>query len=903
MPKQPKEVSKDDGFQALREANEAIANYIENTYVQSNIAGAPSTVAFDDSSTDCVFEPHAGREIMQMSDNIKSQITTFADAATDYGHDVSAPLDPTRSMGVSEDDQLGNFFERPIKIYETGWGVGTTLSDSFNPWKLFFEQTRISNRISNFNMCSCTLHLKFVINGNSFHYGRILTSYLPFYALDGFSNNSGLVPQDAIKESQCPHIFLNPTDSTGGTLVLPFFFHKDMFSIPLGDWDEMGEIFLRSLNALKHANGANDTAFISVFAWAENMQLAMPTSLNASGLSPQSGKESEIDEANRKGFISGPATVVAKVAKGLAAIPQIAPFAVATSEVATLTASIAKRFGYCAPPMTKTPEPFKPRPTSSFALTNVPQAVEKLTVDDKQELSIDPNITGLGPKDPLAIKNIACRESYLTTFNWAVGTAADTKLYNMYVDPAVHDTSGAGPIAYHLPATAAASWPFEYWTGSMKIRFQIVCSNHHKGRLRFVYDPNVYDGTDEYNTNYSEVVDIADKRDFTFTIGMAQPVPIRRRLDPLRGDPRGFASVDLPNYSSFDIGNGTLSVMVVNQLTVPNSDINNDIQINVFVSAGDDFEVFAPDDNPAYYVFKPQMGREFDFEPHSGTEEALAHAGDNAEEDAPEQQNSNVLSVPMNNMDNKLNMVYMGENISSFRTILKRYQLHTSLYAGAQGSRLFSGRFPAFPYWRGNVPNPVNNRAGGAGYNFCNTVMIHWVTQMFSGWRGSIRWRFIPRGAQLDEGLTMQIYAQRAPATEQAKYNQVDVGIPSTTNPNAAAHDVVAARGSPTLNNAFAPPEGLRGMTYTDIRNNPALDIEIPYYNRYRFSPGRNADYTGIDIAGERPWTECVDYRIYSFHAPTGYCDVYCSAGEDFTPFFFTGMPRIYLETSPPLPA
>lgn len=91
MPKQHKEVKGNDDFQAIREANEAIANHIESTYVQSNIAGAPSPVAFDDSSTDCVFEPHAGREVMQMSDNIKSQITTFADAATDFGHDVSAP--------------------------------------------------------------------------------------------------------------------------------------------------------------------------------------------------------------------------------------------------------------------------------------------------------------------------------------------------------------------------------------------------------------------------------------------------------------------------------------------------------------------------------------------------------------------------------------------------------------------------------------------------------------------------------------------------------------------------------------------------------------------------------------------------------------------------------------------
>lgn len=884
----------------LSEAMSTVAEHGDDTYEALNIPGSPPTFEPESESTKTVFKPQSGPEVFQMSDNVKSQITTFTDASTDFAHDVSSSLDETRAMGVAQDDQLGNFFERPIKIYENAWGVGTTLSDSFNPWTLFFEQARISNRISNFNMLSCKLHLKFVINGNSFHYGRILASYTPFFALDTFSTNSGLIPQDAIKESQCPHVFLNPTDSTGGSLVLPFFYHKDMISIPEGGWTQMGDIFLRSLNALKHANGAADTAYISVFAWAEDMVLTMPTSLNASGLTAQMGKESEVDEANKKGFISGPATLVAKVARGLSAIPQIAPFAMATSEVANLTASIAKRFGYCAPPITKSPDVFKPRPTSSFALTNVPQAVEKLTVDDKQELSIDPNISGLTSKDPLAIKNIACRESYLTTFNWAVGTAADSKLFNMYVDPAVYDTSGAG-AATHLTACAAAAWPFQYWTGSMKIRFQIVCSNHHKGRLRFVYDPNKYD-SGEYNVNFSEVVDIADKRDFTFTVGMSQPVPIRKRIDPIDGYGPGFDTVNLTNLSPSGIANGTLNVMVVNQLTVPNSVVNNDIQINVFVSAGDDFEVFAPSDRPSYYVFKPQMGLETGFVAQSGTEEALAHTGDNAEEDAPEQSEANVLSLPMNNLSNKLNMVYFGESIASFRTMLKRYQLHTSIYASASGARLLSGRFPAFPYWRGNITNAVNNRAGAIPYNYCNTVMIHWVTMMFSGWRGSIRWRFLPRGAQLDEGLTWQMYAQRVPATQATKYINSSVAIPATTDLNHATHDVVASIGTGG-NNLFAPPEGFRGMTYTDVRNNPALDIEVPYYNQLRFVPGRNQDYTGTDVAQNRPFTECVDYRIYSYHDTSGYCDAYCAAGEDFTPYFFTGMPRIYLETAPPLPA
>lgn len=846
--------------------------------------------------------PQSGNEnIARMPSNIKSGILTFADAAEDYGYDASAPLDETRHLNLPGDDYLGDFFSRPVKIYNAVWGTGLTLADSFNPWELFFEQKRVINRLNNYNLLSSKLHIKFVINGNSFHYGRLLVSYLPLASLDNFTTNSALVPQDAVKESQCPHVFLNPTDSTGGSMVLPFFYHKDMLSVPDGDWRELGEIYIRTLNILKHANDATDQVDIAVFAWAEDIKMAVPTAAPAWDLSPQMGKESEIDEANNKGFISGPATIVSKVAGGLSYIPQIRPFAIATQEVANLTARIAKRFGYCAPPITKAPDPYRPETTSSFALTNVPQVLDKLTVDNKQELTIDPAIAGINSVDPLDIKSIAMRESYLTTFDWTIGAAPNTRLWNSYVDPSLVPTSGGGAAtAYHLPACAAAVWPFDYWTGSMKFRFQIVCSNYHKGRLRFIYDPVTDGNTDEdYNIQYSEVVDISDKRDFTMTIGMSQNVPIRRRFDNIVAG-SGFGTANLFPISNIQIGNGVLSVYIVNSLTTPNSTANNDIQVNVYISAGEDFEVFAPSNYPAEFVFKPQCGVEREMFPQSGTEEAMAHEGDNKEENAPEQQDVDILNKAPVLRDELFNKVYFGESITTFRSLLKRFQLHTSLYAAANGNRMFAGRFPAFPYWRGNVSDAVDLAAGSAPYNFCNTVMLHYVTNMYSGWRGSIRWKFVQRGPAANGGY--QCYVERAPADETSKYSNRNLGMFNSTSVNAMRQFIVNTRSAPDGIDAYAPSIGYRGMTYANSLVNPNVEIEVPYYNTYRFTPGRVESYTGSDIEGTEHWCELVDYRIFSNHVENSSTEVYCAAGEDFTPLFFTGMPRLYLEISPPNP-
>jgi len=363
-----------------------------------------------------------------------------------------------------------------------------------------------------------------VINGNGFQYGRMLVSYLPFSALDYLSTMAALIRSDLVQASQMPHIFLDPTTSTGGEMKLPFFNYTNYCEIPTSEWSELGRLYFRTLNSLKHANGATDVVTISVFAWAENVSMSVLTSVDQDTLTPQSG---EVEEANNKGMISGPATSVAKFAAYLSGVPYIGPFATATEIGAGAVAAMAKIFGYCRPNITKAPEPFRPTPFSSLAVTNVPDNAQKLTVDDKQELTIDPRISGLGGVDPLNIREIAKRESYLTTFTWPIGAAPDTMLWNARIDPVTWAEDTGPPVSYHFPACAFAALPFQYWKGSMKFRFQIVASSFHKGRLKIVYDPNyiannTYLTYSEYNTNYLKIVDIAEEQDFTVEVGMGQ---------------------------------------------------------------------------------------------------------------------------------------------------------------------------------------------------------------------------------------------------------------------------------------------------------------------------------------------------------------------------------------------
>jgi hypothetical protein len=819
----------------------------------------------------------------------------FSDQHDPYMYDVESSMDPTRSMQDIDNASLANFFSRPVKIAEEEWSTSVDLNFDLDPWSLYFDNPRVSNRLTNFSLLKANLKVKVVINGNGFQYGRMLVSYLPFHVFDTLSTNAALIREDLVQASQQPHIFLNPTTSTGGELKLPMFNFQNYFDIISSQWSQMGRMYFRTLNPLKHANGATDVVTVTVFAWAEDVSMSVLTSVDQDTLSPQSG---EIEEANKEGMISGPATSVAKFAAYLKGVPYIGPFATATEIGSNAVATMAKIFGYCRPPITKAPEPLRPTQVSSFALTNVPDNAQKLTVDDKQELSIDPRIAGVGPADPFNIREIAKRESYLTTFSWTIGTAPDSLLWNARLDPCIWAENGAAPTSLHFPACAMAALPFQHWKGSMKFRFQIVCSSFHKGRLKFVYDPNfiannTYLGFSEYNTNYLKIVDIADEQDFTIEIGNGQDRNFLNHALP--GQDPVTAMYSSTRYTTKGLGNGVIGVIVVNELTTPNSTVNNDIEVNVFVSMGDDFEVAAPDDYFQHFVLKPQSGEVL--EPQAG--EIVPESQNTEELDAPQQEQSTLIGLPpVENSD--LNKVFFGEAITSFRTMLKRYSLWNTIPKLDTIPVVISQRYASFPYLRGNVADAVDVTAAAAPYNYVNTVLLHWVRSAYSGSRGSIRYKLVPRGEQ---SRSDRIEVQRAPWLILSPEYRYDLNtIPTYGTVKSARADIVSAWESGTSNNVpldSNPFPGTRGMTLTTNQVNGALEVEIPYYSPYRFTPGKPESLTGVNI-----WEAAFDIRVFfnssGSTSASATIDVYAAAGEDFQCYFFTGLPRMYYEAAAP---
>lgn len=829
----------------------------------------------------------------------------FVDGDSPWTYEITASNDETTRLAGFSDANLGDFLSRPLKIQEYQWTPGgSRLFQVFNPWTDFFGNSDVLDKINRYRNLRCNLRLKVLVNGNSFYYGRALLSYNPYLTDDQVTKNRAFFEQDLVQASQKPHLLLDPCASQGGEMLLPFIWPENYLDITTAAWeDEMGQCTIHDFDILRHANGGTDPITVSVFCWAENVVLSVPTTTAAQSgntdrpldefgfpkpYTEQAGAKgmkktvkqmsnAQSDEFGRDGLISKPASAIARAADALSMIPVFAPYAKATSMVATRMGQIAKIFGYSRPQVLADPHVYVPRYMGNISNSDVPENVVKLSLDSKNELSIDTRIMGLGGEDELTINSICQRPSYWRQFDWPETAVTDTMLTSFRVAPIYHQVLSAAPATeLHLTALAFGAAPFACWQGSIKFRFNVVCSEYHRGRLRIVYNPNQNNfGAVPFNQVYSTIVDISENRDFEYEVKWADI-----RAWALNVEPNSLPLAPIyddvnPIVPSAGTDNGTLSVYVVNELATP-ATTAADIKVQVWVSAGDDFAVAVPTTKGLsnMSVFQEQA----DIAPPDG----MVSTADTS--NAPTCTTEVASFAPGEGIkeDNQY-LVYQGERIVSYRELLRRYQYHNSYWPGLTGVgvRMVTHNLSDFPYYRGWDSNgqnqAVDSASGISPYTFCTMTLLNWLTPAFACRRGSLRHKAILIGGY------------------EGSFHVARHGLLGTTN-GATSHRIdnvlVGARRA-QMQQTQRPTLG--GAHVTPTVNNPCLEYETPFYTiGQRFVPGRDLNYygginQGHELSTEVDVTGDANLRF----------DKYISIGEDFQLGMFTGAPILYAYSDP----
>lgn len=767
---------------------------------------------------------------------------------------VPSVMDPTRQIASYHDAELAKFFARPVRIFSGTWEQASAFNQLIDPWALFFADPRVINRVTHFSLARCSLCVKFILSGNPFLYGQLMASYMPYpvetstsAAINDGRNPHGTgVPTELVLASQRHKVLLTPMMSEGACMRLPFFNKNNWFQTQINDWVNFGNISIQVINQLKHANAGTEGVSVNIFAWAEDMELSVPTSTPAFGLVAQAGMDEYV------GSVSRPASILSRAIARARNVPTLGPYAMATSVAAGAVSGAAAALGYSRPPALGSAMPMSVDPFTNFASTDAPDLSSKLTVDSKQGVTIDTRVMGLAGEDELGILRMAQVESYLTTFTWPVSQAADSLLFSMPVTPMLYSHWGAVPSATVVAPTAlaAASFPFAKWRGTVKIRFQIICTPYHKGRLRVLYDPYAQASLTKFNVNYTKIVDLSEENDFEMCVSWA--------------DDKMVLAVDTPNFvagtnnpwsttaaytPSQLYDNGVLSVVVMNALTAPNDTINNDIGINVFVRAGDDFELYEPD---AYKMsgicMVPQAGYDLD----SSIEELS-------------------IGEPTDGTD--LAKVVIGERIVSFRQLLKRYVhytsgIHTSL--GVPVTYCLTN-FRDFPVGPGTDPDGLYTSVGlGGKVNVVSLTLLTYLASMFVGYRGALRYKHfeMSQKAGLPGDNLLTVFRLNRPTTSTLP----TIYVSTVVSTIAHALDSIVKHA-----NSFA------GCAVAKRNGKSVVEVELPYYSPNRFELVRPLRRKATSGLSHQLLSDCL--AINNAEETVSWVSV----GEDFTYGYFVG--------------
>lgn len=818
---------------------------------------------------------------------LSSQNVTFID--NEGGVFVDAPLsDNSVAMVDNTDDlSLGAFLARPTLIDTTTWTTSDTTSvkTTLTPWSAFLNNTLIKKKIDNYAFLRGRLHVKIVLNGTPFQYGCVRACYTP---LLGFSSSKITTPTPfanaLIPYSQQPGFYVYPQANAGGEMVLPFFLHKNWLDITsLSEVNNMGTLNYVIYAPLRVAlAGGSTSVTMRTYAWMTDVHLmGSTTKLALQG-----------DEYGN-GPISAPATALASMAAMLTKVPVIGRFARATEIGASAISSIATLFGFTNVPVIDNVHGFQPMNGPMLASAHISTQVQKLSLDPKQELSIDPSPHGIGSADELSLAYLKTKESLFATATWNTTDTTGTRLLNVrmnpnqisYLDVLDSVSTIVGAQVYHIPLSYIGAL-FKHWRGDIIIRMKIVCTKFHKGRLKISYDPidDISLTDPPENAVYTQILDIGEEDDVELTI------PYHQALAWLQNDltltNNWQLGGSLPPRAGID--NGSLSVRVLTSLTAPASGAVN---ILFYIRGGDNFEYANPTEHIGY----------------EGSNIIPSFFALQAEDKTNVVAAKYVIGTPTVTLPERYAQNF-GECVGSLRNLLHRHTLlATDILTTSNGYKMCNHLrlYKRMPYTPGYVTASAYNAnkiktVGLAPYVFGPMSHLPYISGMYLGYRGSTNYVVTPSTDSY--GFTDSITVSRC--TNASSYSSIYKFFVFEGGVLAGASEANTQRSINSLK-SISETTGLGGSAITSNRTNASLTFNLPDFNNYNFSLVDPSFYmNGSTIDGTDDQGAIVN--ILRKNTNTAATDTlstvqtFAAAGPDFTCINFLCCPTMFYANSIP---
>lgn len=804
------------------------------------------------------------------------------------------------------------------------------------------------------------VELEFRVNGSIFHVGTLCGFFVPLStpkAIDAWQGGGSNAKQC---QSVINSVLLDATDSTTATLRIPFFHQIDRLNntdpdvtTALANYNYLGHVGLVVWNQLLASTSGSQSINVTVFARFLNNKFTVPTgainplSLTAPRLAErhmlmsaieqaldidddaQSQLSEDIDRIDieelresvrdliarrpvpaKKQMLSALAIGLAGTAGGIIA-KHAAGWAI--PKLTGRDRNDKKSSGYDKPANALIPPMFTQNAFDHMSYDTGLTNTHVLDIKPGQQMSI--NSTAAEGADELSVSFLTQKWTLSETLNWTVSQASGYQFPGTrYICPFNQGLNAAtAPGAYvSTPPVTMMDWVARFgtfWSGSIKLRFRIVCTKLATGRIvigAHYGQTTAPTSLAQITGQFAVIVDLQkDKHEFDFVLDANAVTALKRVPNGIPSTTSGLA----------DFIYGVWSITIDNPLIVP-SDLPSTAYINIFIAAGDDFKIYTPGLANSSIYSTYILGIVAQARKQTGVEGGAVEGADMSvapQESAPA---IAIAAVPGLVRDGTI------AEITSLRDLIRRF-VNIGTYpvkpaAISRGDEDTNAASIAYSATRANawyIPSTPQAILNSNNYGYFpepqHKGILSQVAMMFRGYTGGLSYNigmdspnnqlaarpfasFVP-DCLIDEPTTNNsINGTYLPSS-----TGFQVAIDATTQ-NAFGYTMCQSSTigtQPWAASCISPPPLAVGGPYV-----PQLQVQAPGLTHYNFFlcgadrpnvsgsfPGwTTRDFSGALIAGAN-----IFQSLLSDSAPAPHLRIYVAAADDMTFFNLLGIPPL----------
>jgi len=658
----------------------------------------------------------------------KFEVVEDVGGDTPYEDDVyhQRPLGFFKPVSV----ELGKFLERPVLIQTLSWAYGEQHYNEIDPYVTFLNNSLVRIKLGNYSLIRCNLMVRIAMSANQFDSGRVLATWVPrtvhnpvYQQLVSYPTSEAMT---GYLSQFMGSIVIDIKSNKPVDMRLPFVMQYPVMRLynetdgivadsdNLVDTTNIGLLILKTIESINSADPSHDLQ-IQVYAWATDVELGCPTNTIL-------GVKMESDE-REIGPVEEYSTLMADVAGKLKKVPYIGPYAMASTMFLKGIANIAALFGWSRPNIIDNVMIIKNEPFQNGSVSIIADVSHKLTLDPKQEITVDPSFVGVNA-DELVIEKMANVNSYIGTFTWDINAAPQTFIASIPVTPGLGANSILEDSYVITPAAVTyASMPFDFWHGDLEFTFDFHTTSFTRGKILFSYEPTVYQGAlgivyNHLNSRFTTIVDMQETQTITIKVKWAQNIPWLRVPDTTH-----IRSINLLNTPVHSDLNGYCNgVLNISPFTKLNNNDGSDVYFDVYVK-GSNWKVNRPDYNNLN-GYATHIGSLSEFKQEGFCE--------------------SVSTITINDMatdDSDICVDYFGERPVSFRSLLKR-EFVTDISEASFTNSTAAGNFIKYQGW----VYPKNKIPYSDTTLYTTRSVFDYLRNAFMCMRGSMRKRLLVSG-------------------------------------------------------------------------------------------------------------------------------------------------------------